>query len=148
MVQTQDNSINIQQAVPFFMVTDMEASIHYYVNGLGFAVTNRWIDQGKTRWCWLQRDNAALMLQEFRKEVHHANLPYEKRGVGVSIYFICKDALSLYKEFVSKGIAASKPFVGNSMWVTSLKDPDGYDLHFESNTDVPEETVYVEEDHL
>ena len=148
MVQTQDNRINIQQAVPFFLVTDMEASIHYYVNGLGFTVTNQWIDQGKTRWCWLQRDNAALMLQEFRKEVHHANLPYEKRGVGVSIYFICKDALALYKEFVSKDIAASKPFVGNSMWVTSLKDTDGYDLHFESNTDVPEETVYVEEDHL
>src|SRR6478735_9894393 len=105
MVQTQDNSINIQQAVPFFMVTDMEASIHYYVNGLGFAVTNRWIDQGKTRWCWLQRDNAALMLQEFRKERHHADVASEKRGIGISIYFICKDALSLYKEFVSKGIA-------------------------------------------
>jgi hypothetical protein len=28
------------------------------------------------------------------------------------------------------------------MWVTSLKDPDGYRLDFESPTDVPEETVY------
>ena len=148
MSQHHDNEINIQQAVPFFWVTDIEISIHYYVNGLGFTITNRWIDEGKTRWCWLQRDNAALMLQELAKENHDADVPSEKRRTGISIYFICKDALALYKEFVSKDVAISKPFVGNGMWVTSLKDPDGYDLHFESNTDVPEETVYVEEDHL
>jgi hypothetical protein len=28
------------------------------------------------------------------------------------------------------------------MWVTSLSDPDGYRLDFESDTDVPEETEY------
>jgi hypothetical protein len=147
MSQSRDNNFNIQQAVPFLLVTDIEASIHYDVNGLGFTITNRWIDEGKTRWCWLQRDSAALMLQEFRKAKYHAGMPSEKRGIGVSIYFICKDALTLYKEFVSKGVVASKPFVGNNMWVTSLQDPDGYDLHFESNTDAAEETVYVEEEH-
>jgi hypothetical protein len=36
----------------------------------------------------------------------------------------------------------STPFVGNDLWVTSLTDPDGYRLEFESPTDVPEETVY------
>jgi hypothetical protein len=35
---------------------------------------------------------------------------------------------------------ASEPQVGNSMWVTSLRDPDGYRLDFESTTDVPEDT--------
>lgn len=30
------------------------------------------------------------------------------------------------------------------MWVTSLRDPDGYRLEFESLTDVPEETVFSE----
>jgi hypothetical protein len=28
------------------------------------------------------------------------------------------------------------------MWVTSLRDPDGYKIDFESFTDIPEETVY------
>jgi hypothetical protein len=32
--------------------------------------------------------------------------------------------------------------VGNGLWVTSVKDPDGYLLDFESPTDTPEETVY------
>jgi len=147
MYQTHNNNVNIQQAVPFFWVTDIEASMHYYVNGLGFTITNRWIDNRKTRWCWLQRDNAPLMLQESRKEKHDADVPSEKRGIEVSIYFICKDALALYKEFVSKGVVASKPFVGNNMWVISLQDPDGYDLYFESNTEASEETIYVEEEH-
>ena len=30
------------------------------------------------------------------------------------------------------------------MWVTSIKDPDGYDLNFESPTDAPEETEYAD----
>ena len=44
----------------------------------------------------------------------------------------------------SRGVHASTPFVGNNMWVTSLRDPDGYKLDFESPTDVPEETIYSE----
>ena len=35
-----------------------------------------------------------------------------------------------------------RAFVGNRAWVTSLKDPDGYQLHFQSPTDAPEESEY------
>jgi lactoylglutathione lyase len=37
-----------------------------------------------------------------------------------------------------------EPFVGNQLWDVALSDPDGYRLHFESPTDVPEETRYSE----
>ena len=30
---------NVEQAVPFFMVTKMEASLRFYVDGLGFETT-------------------------------------------------------------------------------------------------------------
>ncbi len=60
-------------------------------------------------------------------------------GEGVSIYFICEDALAIYREVKSRGIRVAKPFVGNGMWVTSLSDPDGYQIYFESDADVPEE---------
>jgi lactoylglutathione lyase len=66
--------------------------------------------------------------------------------VGVSICFICEDALAIYREFTSRGIQASRPFVGNGMWVTSLSDPDGYQIIFESLTDLPEETEYDQTD--
>jgi len=131
---------NVKQAVPFFGVSNIEASVRYYVNGLGFKLTKQWIDEGKLRWCWLERGDVALMLQEFWKEGHHANAPAEKLGVGVSICFICEDALAFYREVTARGIQASEPFVGNGMWVTSLSDPDGYRIDFESYTDTPEDT--------
>lgn len=143
-MQTHASSANVKQAVPFFGVKDIERSVQYYINGLGFEMKNKWIVENKLRWCWLQKDEAAIMLQEFWKEGHHANLPSDKLGEGVSIYFICEDALSIYHDLLSRNIDASEPFVGNNMWVTHVKDPDGYNLYFESNTDVPEETKYSE----
>ncbi len=73
-------------------------------------------------------------------------MPAGKVGEGVSICFICEDALAIYRQVTSRGIQASRPFVGNAMWVTSLSDPDGYRIDFESYTDVPEETVLSEQE--
>ena len=136
---------NVKQAVPFFAVTDMDRSLRFYLEGLGFQMKNRWIDEGKLRWCWLELGGAALMLQEFRKEGHDSWKPEGKLGEGVSIYFICKDALAIYREVTARGVQARRPFVGNSMWVTSVSDPDGYKLFFESSTDAPEETEWNDE---
>jgi lactoylglutathione lyase len=136
---------NVKQAVPFFMVSDIDASVKYYVDGLGFQMTHRWVDDGKLQWCWLVNGTAGLMLQEIckvPKEGHQPWTPQGKLGEGVSICFICEDALSIYHDVTSRGIQASKPFVGNAMWVTSTTDPDGYRLDFESPTDAPEETEY------
>jgi lactoylglutathione lyase len=131
---------NLKQVVPFLCVTSMEQSFAYYVEGLGFAMKHQWVVEGKLRWCWLERGGAAIMLQEFAREGHDSWRPEGKLGEGVSLYFICEDAVALYDEFRSRGILASEPQVGNSMWVTCLKDPDGYNLNFESMTGVPEET--------
>ena len=133
---------NVKQAVPFFAVSNIEASVHYYVDGLGFEMTRQWVDEGKLRWCWLELGNAALMLQEFPRAGHDSWAPQGKVGEGVSIYFICADALAIYHQVTARGVKASTPFVGNGMWVTSLSDPDGYRIEFESSTDVPEGTEY------
>ncbi len=131
---------NVQESVPFFGVTNMEASLRFYVDGLGFVMTNKWIVEGRVRWCWLKLGGASLMLQEFLKD----RMPAGKLGEGVSIYFICQDALAIYHQARQRGLAVRRPFVGNAMWVTGLTDPDGYQVLFESLTDVPEETEYTE----
>ena len=128
--------MNVRQAVPFFWVVDMEKSLRFYLDGLGFTRTKQWKPAGRIEWCWLEIGAAALMLQELREP------PKSERGKGVSINFLCDDALALYREFTARGIDAQRPFVGNGMWVTSVKDPDGYDLFFESVTDAEEESVY------
>ena len=79
---------------------------------------------------------ASLMLQEYR------DVPdIEKFGEGVSI---CLCAMMLYRFMTGnrQGTSNPEPFVGNNLWVVQLKDPDGYNILFESPTEVPEETMY------
>ena len=136
-------AVNVKQAVPFFHVSNMEESLRFYVDGLAFEMTKKWIDDGKLRWCRLEIGDAALMLQEFRKEGHDSRRPSCKVGEGVSVCFMCEDALAIYRDTAARGINAKRnPFVGNALWVVSYSDPDGYRIAFESPTDVPEETEY------
>ena len=141
-------SVNVKQAVPFFGVTNMEASLRFYIDGLGFNMKHRWIPDraednadGRIRWCWLQLGDAAIMLQEFLPE----RRPKETLGIGASVCFMCEDALALYREFKSHGIQPRKrPFVGNRLWVVPLTDPDGYRIEFANPTDAPEESEFEE----
>ena len=142
MKPEEEKEPNVKQAVPFFGVANMKESLRFYVDGLGFKMTRKWIDEGKLRWCWIEHGDAALMLQEFRKEGHDSWVPQGRVGEGVSICFICRDAIAIYRDVTARGIRASKPFVGNGMWVTSLSDPDGYRIDFESYTDAPEDTEF------
>jgi lactoylglutathione lyase len=119
-------SVNVKQAVPFFGVTNMESSLRFYVDGLGFKMKNYWIPDraedhpdGRIRWCWLELGEAAIMLQEFLPE----------------------HALAIYREFQSRGVQTRKrPYVGNRLWVVPVTDPDGYRMEFASPTDAPEES--------
>jgi lactoylglutathione lyase len=131
---------NVKEVVPFLAVSGMERSVQYYVDGLGFTMKNKWVVDGKLRWCWLALGGAALMLQEFPTEGHDSWTPKGKAGEGVSLCFTCEDAIRFYDEVRSRGIQASEPQVGNAMWVTSLSDPDGYRLYFNSATDAAEDT--------
>jgi lactoylglutathione lyase len=141
-------SVNVKQAVPFFGVTNMESSLRFYVDGLGFKMKNSWIPDraqdhpdGRIRWCWLQLGDAAIMLQEFLPE----RRPKEALGTGVNVCFQCEDALALYREFKSRGIQTrGRPSVGNRLWVVPVTDPDGYRMEFASPTDAPEESELEE----
>jgi lactoylglutathione lyase len=138
-------SSNVKQAVPFFGVTDIEASLLFYVSGLRFKMTQHWAPEGRIRWCWLELGDAAVMLQEYWKDGKPGGGPAGPLGQGVSICFMCTDAIEIYHDAIGSGLKASRPFVGNNLWVTSLTDPDGYRLDFESPTEVPEGTVYSDQ---
>jgi len=133
-----DAAPNVEQAVPSFVVSNMDASVRFYET-LGFVMTNKWIHEGELRWCWLAHGKAGVMLQGSRKTTEEW-ASRGKAGTGVTVCFICHDALALYHAFIEHGISAAPPFVSNGMWMTSLADPDGYRLEFESQTDVPEGT--------
>ncbi|MGZ8537121.1 MAG: VOC family protein [Flavisolibacter sp.] len=144
MESSTQTKLNITQTVPFFSVYNMETSLKFYVDGLGFKMVNQWIPKDKILWCYLKRGGGNLMLQEFQNEKGQPKEIEGKRGTGVSICFMCEDALELYHEFLTAGLQPYEPFVGNGLWVTGVTDPDGYRIDFESPTDVAEETKYSE----
>ena len=133
---------NVRGVVPLLMVTDIERSSAFYVDGLGFAIQNRWIPDGRLRWCWMTLGEAALMLQEATGESREKLLAEGKLGNGVGLWFQCQDALGIYREAGPRGIhTLREPQVGNHSWEIVFADPDGYKIHFSSPTDIPEETL-------
>ena len=135
-----EQDAKVKAVVPFLAVSNMAASIRYYVDGLGFTMTQQWVDAGKLRWCRLEHGGAAIMLPAVPTTGHDSWVPSGKVGEGVTIYFICEDAVAIYHLVTARGIQAKEPIVGNGMWSTSSTDPDGYKIAFESETEVPEDT--------
>lgn len=131
----------VNEVVPFFAVKDMTSSLAFYIDGLGFEMKNKWVQEGAIRWCRLQLGNAGLMLQQFRTEGHDSRQFSDNKGEGISLCFFCDDAVSYFKELKNRGVEASEPKVGNAAWVTNIQDPDGYHLAFQSPTDAPEGTA-------
>jgi catechol 2,3-dioxygenase-like lactoylglutathione lyase family enzyme len=143
----QRSESNVQQAVPLLNVSNIQESLRFYIDGLGFEITHKWEPDGRLRWCWLQHGSAALMVQELPKDGPDSWSPEGRVGEGVAICFMCKDAIAIYRQMLDRNFKVSKPFVGNRLWVTSLSDPDGYRIDFESPTDLPEDTEYSEPVH-
>lgn len=139
------NTPGLRQAVPFFGVRDIERSLRFYVDGLGFQVIRAWCPDGpRVRWCWIEREGVAFMLQEYWRDGAPGGGPEGALGRGLSVCVFCADAIALYHEARARGLAPERPQVGNGLWVTGLSDPDGYQLVFESPTDAPEDSVHTD----
>ena len=118
--------VKITQTVPLFDIADVEKSIAFYVDGLGFELQDKWVEDDVLRWCRVEHGDSALMLQKTQGE------PPVNRGPGLTLYFMCEDAKAAREEFKERGVQVGEPFVGNNMGVFYFKDPDGYQLSFES----------------
>jgi len=139
------SSHNVTAVVPLLMVTNMERSRAFYIDGLGFTIQNRWIPDGHLRWCWMSLGGAALMLQEATESTRQKMAADGIVGNGAALYFQSSDALAIYREAAARGIQAlHEPQVGNFAWEVFFADPDGYKINFSSPTSLPEETLLSE----
>lgn len=133
---------NVTAVVPLLLVTNMERSLAFYIDGLGFTVQNRWVPDGRLRWCWMSLGGAALMLQEASGPAREKMLTSGTLGNGAALYFQCTDAIAIYLEAAARGVhPLREPQVGNFAWEVFFADPDGYKINFSSVTDLPDETL-------
>jgi catechol 2,3-dioxygenase-like lactoylglutathione lyase family enzyme len=136
---------NVTGVAALLMITSMDRSLAFYVDGLGFTIQNRWIPDGQLRWVWMSLGEAALMLQVAMPATREKLAANGTLGNGSSLYFQCKDAIAVYREAASRGVhALHEPQVGNYSWEVFFADPDGYKINFSSPTNLPEETLLSE----
>ncbi len=126
--------VRAERVVPILAVSDILSTVDFYVAGLGFKKTGEWTPEGRLKWCMLEYEGgAAFMAQEGEPTAGDGI-----KGLGVKFYVWCDDANVFYEEVTKRGITAREPFVGNGMHVVELRDPDGYEIAFQSPTDEPD----------
>ena len=124
-----DKSDVVRQLVPLLVVTDIQRSLEFYRDRLGFVLTGQADSEGKMFWCSMARGGSAIMLQQAEAE----DGPAAGRGRGISLYFVCDDADAIYAELTSRGLQLSSPVVAYyGMKQVVVPEPDEYYICFES----------------
>ena len=119
----------VETMSPFFVVSDVSASIAFYTGKLGFQTRVQEPD-GEPFFAIIGRDGATLFL----KSGDAAPLPNSKRDPAMrwDAYCFTPDPDALTEEFVAAGVAFSNPLANTSDGLRGFEitDPDGYVLFF------------------
>jgi catechol 2,3-dioxygenase-like lactoylglutathione lyase family enzyme len=122
---------NLASIRPSFIVKDLQASITYYIERLGFQLDFQGPNDGPF-WAGVSRDGIGIMLKAVAFDVlpvpNHTR--HEWGPSDADIYSIDPDAL--FDEFSRRGASFIKKlsFVEEGLWGFAVTDADGYVLRF------------------
>ena len=123
-------TIDIRGVCPLLQVFDMQRSLRFYSDVLGFEVTRS--SSPNVDWALLERDDAALMLNTAYEADSRPAAPDPVRiaaHLDAALFFGCPDVDGAYEQLRSRGIDAEAPRIQSyGMKQLYLKDPDGYSL--------------------
>ncbi|TQV75888.1 hypothetical protein FKG95_23575 [Denitrobaculum tricleocarpae] len=114
--------------VPSLMVSDLDVTLDFYVEKLGFEVTGRYPEMGDPLWAEIERD--AVALQVFSADFAPEGFP-SRPGLTGTLYFYPDDVLRLAAELRGRVLFEWGPEVMDyGQREFALRDPDGYYLAF------------------
>jgi len=122
---------NLASIRPSFIVKDLQTSITYYRERLGFQLDFQGPDGGPF-WAGVSRDGIGIMLKAVAPEVlpcpNHTR--HEWGPLDALIYSMDPDAL--FDEFNRRGasFATTLSFIEEGLWGFVITDADGYRLSF------------------
>jgi len=122
---------NLASIRPNFIVKDLQASITYYRERLGFQLDFQGPNDGPF-WAGVSRDGIGIMLKEVAPDVlpipNHTR--HEWAPADALIYSTEPD--TLFDEFSRRGASFVKKlsFVQEGLWGFAITDADGYVLVF------------------
>jgi len=128
-MRAHGNRSVIRQLWPLLAVSDIDHSVEFYRDRMGFTIVGRAESGERLFWCRLERDGGSIMLEQ--DETARGS-----RGYRLSFYFVCDDVDDLYREHTDRGLALEPPVVAYyGMKHLSVPEPDGHSIHFESPTE-------------
>ena len=122
---------NLASIRPSFIVKDLQTSITYYRERLGFQLDFQGPDEGPF-WAGVSRDGIGIMLKAVGSDVlpipNHTR--HEWAPADAHIYSLDPDAL--FDEFSRRGASFVKTlaFIEEGLWGFAVADADGYVLRF------------------
>jgi catechol 2,3-dioxygenase-like lactoylglutathione lyase family enzyme len=120
-------------ARPVLHVTDVETSLHFYIDRLGFTSPWRYQEDGRARVAQVDRQGCALILADTWPEKIGKGLMFISLNVEPVMQVAALDALRA--ELEAKGVSVKEGSWGYRLLV--VHDPDGNQLFF----NYPNETV-------
>ena len=122
---------NLVSISPFFIVKDLQASIAFYRERLGFQLD---FDgpEGDVYYAGVSRDGIGIMLKEILPDVlpcpNHTRHPWARWDA----YIYTLDPDTLFDEFRQRDVSFVKElsFIDEGLWGFEITDADGYVLAF------------------
>jgi catechol 2,3-dioxygenase-like lactoylglutathione lyase family enzyme len=113
-------------ARPVLHVADVEASLRFYMDRLGFTSPWRYDEDGKARVAQVDREGCAIILANTWPEKAGNGLMFISLNVELEMQVAALDTLRA--EFEAKGVAVKEGSWGYRLLV--IDDPDGNQLFF------------------
>jgi catechol 2,3-dioxygenase-like lactoylglutathione lyase family enzyme len=116
---------------PFFIVADIEPSIAFYVERLGFALSFKG-PADDPYFAIVERDDAWFMLKAITPEVLPVPNPTRHGWARWDAFVSVEDPDALAREFAGRDVAFDLPLSVNGDQIRGfeIKDADGYVLYF------------------
>ena len=136
--------MRLKRLTPMLNVSDIERSLDFYREIVGFELASPRQAVEEWRWAWIKAGDCELMLSESGGPANQVAQtdPSHDEGWPAIYYFYPEDVVALHADVKRKGFQVSDlrvTFYG--MKEFEVRDPDGHILWFGQATDEPPTTV-------
>jgi catechol 2,3-dioxygenase-like lactoylglutathione lyase family enzyme len=122
---------NLGYISPFFIVTNLKASVSFYVDKLGFEIRYTGPDDDPF-WAMVGRDDITIRLKAIADDIKPIPNHTRHEWARWDAYISTNDPDALFEEYSSTGITFNQPIQndGDGLRGFEVEDADGYVLFF------------------
>jgi catechol 2,3-dioxygenase-like lactoylglutathione lyase family enzyme len=122
---------NLASIWPSFIVSDLKASVSFYVDNLGFELRYSGPEDGPY-WAIVGRDDISIMLKAVAPDIKPIPNHGRHKYAPWDAYIFTAEPDNLFDEYHSRNVSFNKPIQNNSDNLRGFEilDADGYLLFF------------------